>query len=90
MRNHFAFSKMHTEVFKGKMHSLLFIGLYFSKKKKKEQMKQVGKILTTGKFRWFVYDPLCYFLEISLNKKSREFPGGPVVRHFHCGVVSPG
>ena len=35
MRNHFAFSEMHTEVFKGKMHSLLFIGLYFSKKKKR-------------------------------------------------------
>ena len=90
MRHSFAFSEMHTEVFKGKMQNVCYLLDYILAKKKKKQMKQVGKILTTGKFRWFAYDPLCYFLEISLNKKSREFPGGPVVRHFHCGVVSPG
>ena len=51
VRNSFAFSEMHTEVFKGKMHNVCYILDYILAKKKKEQMKQVGKILTTGKFR---------------------------------------
>lgn len=52
VRNSFAFSEMHTEVFKGKMHNVCYILDYIlAKKKKTEQVKQVGKILTTGKFK---------------------------------------
>lgn len=41
---------MHTEVFKEKC-IVCYLLDYILAKKKKEQMKQVGKIVTTGKFR---------------------------------------